>query len=77
MKSIKVLGTGCPKCNQTLEIVNQAISKSGTDADVEKVEDIMKILEYDIMSTPAVVIDGKVRIKGRVPKVDEIIDYLK
>ena len=77
MKSIKVLGTGCPKCNQTMNIVQEAISQSGTDAQVEKVDDIMKILEYDVMTTPAVVVDGEVRVRGRVPKVDEILDFLK
>jgi small redox-active disulfide protein 2 len=76
MKKIKVLGTGCPKCNQTLEVVRSAIERSGSGATVEKVDDIMKILEYDVMSTPAVVVDEEVKIKGRVPSIEEMITLL-
>jgi small redox-active disulfide protein 2 len=72
MKTIKILGTGCPNCKTTEEIVNKAISELNIQANVEKVEDIMDIMKYDVMSTPAVVIDEKVMIKGRVPSVDEI-----
>jgi len=78
MKTIKILGTGCPKCKRTTEVVRQAVEElSLADVSVEKVEDIMKIMEYDIMSTPAIVIDEKVVIKGRVPSRGEVIDLLK
>ena len=72
MKTIKILGTGCPNCKTTEEIVNKAINELNIQAKVEKVEDIMDIMKYDVMSTPAVVIDEKVMIKGRVPSIGEI-----
>jgi small redox-active disulfide protein 2 len=78
MKNIKILGSGCPKCKRTTEVVQKAVEElSLSDVSVEKVEDIMKIMEYNIMSTPAVVIDEQVVIKGHVPSRDEIIDLLK
>lgn len=78
MKSIKILGTGCPKCKQTTAIVEKAVSELGlTDVNIEKVEDIMKIMEYNVMSTPAVVIDGEIKIKGRVPSVRELKEMLQ
>jgi small redox-active disulfide protein 2 len=72
MKRIKILGTGCPKCRQTEAIVRQVVLESGVEAEVEKVEDIMQIIAYNVLSTPAVVIDEKVMIKGRVPAAEEI-----
>ncbi len=77
MKDVKILGTGCPKCKQTTSIVEKAIEELGlTDVNIEKVEDIMKIMEYNVMSTPAVVIDGEIKIKGRVPTVNELKELL-
>lgn len=73
MKNVKILGTGCPKCKQTTAIVEKAVNELGlTDVSIEKVEDIMKIMEYNVMSTPAVVIDGEIKVKGRVPSVSEL-----
>lgn len=78
MKDVKILGTGCPKCKRTATMVDEAIKELGlTDIQVEKVEDIMKIMEYDVMSTPALVIDGDIKIKGRVPSAAELKDLLK
>ena len=57
-------------------IVKEVISKNNIDATVEKVEDIMKILEFNVMSTPALVIDDEVKIKGRVPSKGEILELL-
>ena len=77
MKSIKILGTGCPKCKQTASIVAQAVAELGlTDVNIEKVEDIMKIMEYNVMTTPAVVIDNEIKIKGRVPSINELKELL-
>lgn len=76
MKSIKILGTGCPKCRQTEAIVRQAVDELGVEATIEKVEDIMQIMAYNILSTPAVVIDEEVKIKGRVPAAGEIKSLL-
>lgn len=70
--TIKILGTGCPKCKQTVDIVNKAVAELGADIKVEKVEDIMKIMAYNVISTPAVVLDESVKIKGRVPTISEI-----
>lgn len=73
MKNVKILGTGCPKCKQTTSMIEKAVEELGlTDVTIEKVEDIMKIMEYNVMSTPAVVIDGEIKVKGRVPSLSEL-----
>ncbi len=73
---IAILGTGCAKCHQTADIVRQAIAQAGVDATVYKVEDPREILKFRVMSTPAVAIDGTVRISGRVPTVPEVAAFL-
>lgn len=70
---VKILGTGCPKCKQTTRLVEMVINENNIDANVEKVEDIVKIMEYNILSTPAVVVNEEVKIKGRVPTKEEIL----
>lgn len=72
MKTIKVLGTGCPTCKQLEKLVRQALEETSTDATIEKVEEIQDIIAYNVMSTPALVIDEEVRTSGRVPSLDEI-----
>ena len=74
---IKVLGPGCPKCGQTEKIVKEAVAEAGVDAQVEKVTDIMKIMAFGIMGTPAVVVDGQVKSVGKVPKKEEILAWIK
>ncbi|MGE5398315.1 MAG: thioredoxin family protein [Chitinophagales bacterium] len=69
---IKVLGTGCAKCKQLEKDVRNAVTELGLAADVEKVEDIKKIMSYKIISTPALVVNGKVKVAGRVPGRDEL-----
>ena len=69
---IKVLGTGCPKCKNLEKLTNDTVSELNLDAVVEKVEDIMDIMTYDVMKTPALVVDGKVVISGRVPSAEEL-----
>jgi len=76
MKSIKILGTGCAKCKQTEAIIKEVIAKEGIEANVIKVEDIQEIMAYNILSTPAVVVDEVVKIKGKVPSSQEIIAAL-
>lgn len=76
MKTIKILGTGCPKCKQTEAVIKEALAQSGKEADVIKVEDIQKIMEYKVMSTPAVVVDEVVKLKGKVPSIQEILTFL-
>ncbi len=77
MKTIKILGTGCPNCKRTEAVVKTVAEELNLNVTIVKVEDIEDIMMYDIMSTPAVVIDEKVVIKGRVPSFDEIKTLLK
>ena len=72
MKEIKVLGTGCSKCTTLYDNVKNAVAQLGIDATVEKEQDIMKIMEYNVMSVPALVVDGSVLSTGRVLTVEEI-----
>lgn len=69
---IKVLGTGCAKCKTTYEMIEKIVKENNLDVSLIKVEDIMELLNYNIMSTPAVVVDGEVKIKGYVPTEKEI-----
>ena len=73
---IKVLGTGCPKCKSLEKATREAVTELGIDAHIEKVEDIMKIMEYGVMHTPALIIDGKVAISGRVPNDKDLKNLL-
>ncbi|MFD1293158.1 thioredoxin family protein [Lutibacter holmesii] len=72
MKIIKVLGTGCPSCVSAEKVVEDVVSELNIDAQIIKVTEIMDIMMYDVMSTPAIVIDEKVVIKGKVPSKDEM-----
>jgi len=72
MKIIKILGTGCPKCKKTEAVVRETIADLGIDAEVQKVEEIQDIIKYNVMSTPAVVVDEVVKIKGRIPSAAEL-----
>lgn len=74
---IEILGTGCAKCNKTKEIVEKAVSETRIDAEVVKVEDFDSILAYGVMITPAVVVDGDVKIAGRVPGVEDVKKWIK
>jgi small redox-active disulfide protein 2 len=76
MKHIKILGTGCPKCRRTNALVEKIVKETDLDATVEKVEDIMEIMKYNVFSTPAVVIDEEVIIKGRIPSKSELMELL-
>lgn len=76
MKHIKILGTGCAKCKQTEAMIRETIAKYTIEATVEKVEDIEKIMTYNILSTPAVVVDEVVKIKGKVPSESEILEAI-
>lgn len=69
---IKVLGPGCAKCKATYNVVEKVIGENNLDARLTKVEDIMEMMSYNIMSTPAVVVDGTVKIKGHVPTEAEV-----
>lgn len=69
---IKVLGSGCSRCKKALELVNKVVKDNKLDAKVEYIDDIMKIMEYNIMSTPAIIVDNEVKIKGTLPSESEI-----
>jgi len=73
---IEILGTGCPKCKLLEENTRKALAETGKKAEVVKVTDISKIMEYGVMSTPAIVIDGKVKSYGKVNDVSEIKKWL-
>ncbi len=70
---IEVLGTGCAKCIQLEAVAKEAIAKSGKFVQLEKVDDIMKIMEYQVVSTPGLVIDGEVVSTGKLLTVDEVL----
>jgi small redox-active disulfide protein 2 len=72
MKTIKILGTGCAKCKQMEAVVRETLDEIGVLANIEKVEDVEKIMAYDVMSTPALVIDEQIKMRGRVPTKDEV-----
>lgn len=69
---IQVLGTGCKRCKALHEIVTKAVAETRVDAQVEKVEDIQKIMAFEILMTPALAINGEVKAAGRLPTVEEI-----
>ena len=69
---IQVLGTGCPKCKKLAETVEAAVKELGVDTKVEKVTEISEMVRMGVMTTPALVVDGKVKVAGKVPSVDEI-----
>jgi small redox-active disulfide protein 2 len=73
---IEILGTGCPKCKMLEENAQKALASSGKEGEVVKVEDINEIIEYGVMSTPAIVIDGEVKSYGKVCDVEEIKKWL-
>jgi small redox-active disulfide protein 2 len=73
---IKILGTGCSKCKTLEEVTRKVVKDNGIDASITKIEDIVEIMKYNIIATPALVIDGKVVSKGRIPSAEEIKQLL-
>jgi len=73
---IKVLGTGCAKCKTLYKATEEALKEAGIEANLSKVEDIVEIMKFGVMTTPALVVDGKVVLKGKVPSVKDIIKLL-
>lgn len=76
MMEIKILGTGCPKCKTLEKLTREVVAQNGIDASITKVEDIVEIMKYGVITTPALVVNGKVEIRGRVPSSDEIKQVL-
>mgnify|MGYP002615783514 CR=1 FL=1 len=73
---IKILGTGCAKCKTTYQVIEKVINENHLDVQLTKVEDIVEILNSGVMATPAVIVDGMVRIKGHIPSENEIKQML-
>lgn len=76
MKQIKVLGPGCAKCKTTYNNVLEAIKQSGIEAQVTKVEDIEEMMKYNVLTTPVLLIDEVIKVKGRVADINEIKQLL-
>jgi small redox-active disulfide protein 2 len=76
MKKIKVLGTGCANCKTTLKLIEEAAAAKGIAVQLEKVEDLKDIMSYGVMSTPGVVVDGKVVHAGGIPSREKIESWL-
>jgi len=74
---IEVLGTGCAKCRATEKVVKKAVEELGIQAEVVKIEDLQEIIDRGVMMTPAVIIDGEVKIVGHTPTVEEIKNIIK
>jgi small redox-active disulfide protein 2 len=76
MKQIQILGTGCAKCNSLTAVAEAAAKSTGESYTIEKITDIRQIMAFGVMTTPALVIDGKVRVAGKVPSIDEVKQML-
>jgi small redox-active disulfide protein 2 len=72
MKKLQVLGPGCPKCVELAKRTEEAARAAGGEYEVEKISDLQKIMAFGVMMTPALVVDGQVKVVGQVPSVDEI-----
>ena len=74
---IKILGSGCAKCNRLEQLTREAVAELGIEASFEHVKDMDKIMAYPIMTTPALVVDEVVKVSGRMPSKDELLGWLK
>jgi small redox-active disulfide protein 2 len=72
MKTIQILGTGCAKCNQLAAATKEAAEASGIEYQMEKVTDFLRFADFGVMITPALVVDGEVKVSGKVPTVEEL-----
>ena len=74
---IKVLGPGCKKCQQTEQLVQEAVAESNVDAQIGKVTNVIDIAKYGVFGTPAVVIDGDIKCVGKIPKKEDIVTWIQ
>lgn len=74
---IQVMGPGCPKCAEAEKTVREAVAESGVDAEVVKITDFQEIAQFGVFSTPAVAIDGEVKVVGKAPGKKEVLEWLK
>ena len=77
MKKIEILGMGCARCNQLTERAKEAVKELGIEAQVVKVQDIKAITNYGVLMTPALAVDGVVKVAGKLPKLEEIKEWIK
>jgi small redox-active disulfide protein 2 len=73
---VEILGVGCAKCSKLYDMVTELVKQKGIDADVTKVEDLKVFSQYGVFMTPALVVDGQVKVAGKVPKESEILQWL-
>lgn len=73
---VEILGVGCAKCNKLYDLVSGLVKKEGIDAEVVKVEDLKIFSQYGVFMTPALVVDGEVKVAGKVPKESEVLKWL-
>lgn len=74
---IKVLGTGCTRCNTAEAVIKEAVAMSGVDAQVIKVKDIKEIAKYAVAVTPGIIVDGQIKSVGKVPSVEEVLNWIR
>jgi small redox-active disulfide protein 2 len=74
---IKILGSGCARCNRLEQLAREAVAELGVDAEFEHVRDMEAIMAYPIMTTPALVVDEEVKVYGRIPSRDELLGWLR
>jgi len=77
VKQIKVLGPGCPRCDTLAKLARQAADRLGIDYELEKITDITRFADFGVMMTPGLVVDGELRVQGRVPSPDELEKMLR
>lgn len=75
-RNIKILGPGCPKCKTTYNNAVEAVKQLGIDADIKKIEDIEEMMTYNVLTTPVLMIDDEIKVKGRIAHVNEIVELL-
>lgn len=75
--NIKVLGPGCAKCAEVFRVVTEAVAESGKPVDVEKISDMQEFMKYGVFSTPAVVVDGQVKVVGKVPSKKDVLGWIQ
>lgn len=77
MKKLQILGTGCPKCKKLAELAETAAKELGIEYEIEKVTKINDIMKFGVMVTPALVVDGKVKVAGKVPTIEQLKEMIK
>ena len=76
MTDIKILGSGCAKCNSLYKATHQVATEAGIEFTIEKITDMLKFIDYGVMITPALIVDGKLKVAGKIPTTDEIKSFL-